>query len=163
MERLKRIKETLMSCVENELSNLAQADGKELGEAIDMIKDIEESIYYCTITKAMEDQDKKEKKQYDDDERRYYDNGRRGMTMPYPVVNEMRYYDPYRDIDRMNGRMYYNGNSSSGNNSGSRGNGSGGNNARGGGSRGYEDEPHFPYDMRDDREGRSPMTRKSYM
>ena len=167
MERLKHIKETLMSCVESELSNLAQADGKELGEAIDMIKDIEESIYYCTITKAMEDQEKEGKKK--DDEKRYYDNGRRGMMMPYPMANEMRYYDgyayydPYRDIDRMNGRMYYNGNSSSGNNSGSRGGNSGGNNARGGGTRGYEDEYYFPYDMRDDREGRSPMTRKSYM
>jgi hypothetical protein len=54
MERLKYMKEALISCVEKELGNLLEADSKELGEAIDMIKDLEETIYYSTITKAME-------------------------------------------------------------------------------------------------------------
>ena len=29
-----------------------------MGEAIDMIKDLSEAIYYCTITEAMEKSDK---------------------------------------------------------------------------------------------------------
>jgi hypothetical protein len=32
---------------------LSEVDTKELGEAIDMIKDLEEAIYYCTVTEAM--------------------------------------------------------------------------------------------------------------
>ena len=30
---------------------IREVDTKELGEAIDMIKDLEEAIYYCTVTK----------------------------------------------------------------------------------------------------------------
>ena len=56
MERLKHMKNCLISCVENQVSgNLHNVDAKELGEAIDMIKDLEEAIYYATITKAMKD------------------------------------------------------------------------------------------------------------
>lgn len=55
MEELKRMKEALMSCVSSQIhGNLQSVDTKELGEAIDMIKDLSEAIYYCTITKAME-------------------------------------------------------------------------------------------------------------
>ena len=56
MERLKHMKNCLISCVENQVSgNLHNVDAKELGEAIDMIKDLEEAIYYATITKAMKE------------------------------------------------------------------------------------------------------------
>jgi hypothetical protein len=41
------------------MSNLQQVDAKELGEVIDMVKDIEEAIYYCTITEAMSGDDTK--------------------------------------------------------------------------------------------------------
>ena len=41
------------------MSNLQQVDAKELGEVIDMVKDIEEAIYYCTITEAMNSDDNK--------------------------------------------------------------------------------------------------------
>ena len=51
MERLKYMREALISCVEKELGNLLEADSKELGEAIDMIKDLEETIYYSTINR----------------------------------------------------------------------------------------------------------------
>jgi hypothetical protein len=54
MHRLTQIKETLIDVVEMELCDLSKVDTKELGEAIDMIKDLEEAIYYCTITEAME-------------------------------------------------------------------------------------------------------------
>ena len=53
MKRLERMKETLVACVENQLCNLSQADTQELGAAVDMIKDLEEAIYYCTVTEAM--------------------------------------------------------------------------------------------------------------
>lgn len=53
-ERLKYIKENLMSCIENQMCNIYEADTEELGEAVDMLKDIEEALYYCTITEAME-------------------------------------------------------------------------------------------------------------
>jgi hypothetical protein len=49
-----------MACVESQIIHLDEVDTKELGEAIDMIKDLEEAIYYCTVTKAM--------KEYDDDD-----------------------------------------------------------------------------------------------
>ena len=58
MERLKHMKDCLIACVHNQISgNLDQVDAKELGEAIDMIKDLEEAIYYHTITKAMHEED----------------------------------------------------------------------------------------------------------
>jgi len=54
MERLMNIKNSLVSCVESQINNLERANAHELGEVIDMIKDIEESIYYCSIVKAMD-------------------------------------------------------------------------------------------------------------
>lgn len=88
MEKLKSIKECLVAQVQNQLGNLANVDAKELGEVVDMVKDMEEAIYYATITKAMGEKDK-EKEHYKE---RYY-------TTPTMY---------YRDIDRYdNGRMYY--------------------------------------------------------
>lgn len=80
MEQLKSIKDCLIAQVQGQMSNLQQVDAKELGEAIDMIKDLEEAIYYCTIVEAME-KDKKE-----------------------PAVE---YYTNRRDMDMPKGRMYY--------------------------------------------------------
>lgn len=53
-EKLIYMRETLTRYIECQLYNLEEVDTEELGEAIDMLKDIEEAIYYCTITKAME-------------------------------------------------------------------------------------------------------------
>ena len=61
MERLKNIKNSLISCVESQMGDLRNADAQELGEVIDMVKDMEEAIYYCTITKAMEENKEEEK------------------------------------------------------------------------------------------------------
>jgi hypothetical protein len=52
-DKLKWMKDNLICVVEEQLCNLAEVDTKELGEAIDMIKDLEEAIYYCTVTEAM--------------------------------------------------------------------------------------------------------------
>ena len=53
MERLKAMKEMLMACAEGQMTHLEEVDAKELGEVVDMIKDLEETIYYCTIVEAM--------------------------------------------------------------------------------------------------------------
>ena len=53
IERLHEIKYKLLSCVEEQMHDLSIVDAEELGEVIDMIKDIEEAIYYCTVVEAM--------------------------------------------------------------------------------------------------------------
>lgn len=60
-ERLKHMKESLMSCIENQMCNIYEADATELGCAVDMLKDLEEALYYCTITEAMEGKGKSNK------------------------------------------------------------------------------------------------------
>lgn len=42
-----------MATVQSQMGNLQEVCTEELGEAIDMIKDLSEAIYYCTITEAM--------------------------------------------------------------------------------------------------------------
>lgn len=145
MERLKQMKESLIGQVQGQMGDLRYVNTHELGEVIDMIKDLEETLYYCTIVKAMEEKE---------EEPKYY-------TIREP------YGDYYRDMDKPYGRMYYSGGGSSGGSSGgslggSGGSSSGGNNASGGGTRGYG-EYMYPIDMRDRREGRSPMSRKTYI
>lgn len=147
MKRLERMKETLVACVENQLCNLSQADTQELGAAVDMIKDLEEAIYYCTITKAMNEPQQK------------------GMMMPQQEQHHQqepkymngdgRMYRAYYGDDRMynNGTMYANNNSSGG----SSNNGS---TSYNGASTMYMNGQNG---MRDPREGRSPMYRMMYM
>lgn len=55
MERLKTMKDTLMATVQAQMGNLQEVCTEELGEAIDMIKDLSEAIYYCTITEAVDE------------------------------------------------------------------------------------------------------------
>lgn len=145
MERFKQIKEALVSCIQAQVGQgLKEVDTKELGEAIDMLKDMEEAMYYCSIVKAMEES--KEEEKYKE---KYYSMYPRMM---YP--DNMMYND--------GNRMYYNGGGNSSNSGGSRGGQSGGNS---GGSRNYHDWEHYPYptEIRDYREGRSPVTRRTYM
>lgn len=110
MERLKGMKNTLMGCVEGQLAHLDSVDAQELGEAVDMIKDLEEAMYYHTIRESMEENSKDERK-----------------------------------MDRQYGRMYY------------------------GGDKMYYHEPTYyrearPFpEMRDTREGTSPMSRRMYI
>lgn len=142
MERLKAMKETLMSAAQSQMGNLAATDTKELGEVIDMIKDLEEAIYYCSITESMKEHKEEEKylKHYQE------------KYLPIPMMNEMY----QRDMDRNDwGRMYYPGRViESKDGSMNRGN-----------SRYYteKDWDMYPINMRDSREGKSPLSRKSYM
>ena len=59
MERLKQIKNQLISEVEVQMGDLKCVDTRELGEVIDMIYDLSKSIYYCTVVKAMEEKEEK--------------------------------------------------------------------------------------------------------
>ena len=51
--RLKWMEEALVDVIEMQFCNLDTVCTKELGEAVDIIKDLEEAIYYHTITEAM--------------------------------------------------------------------------------------------------------------
>lgn len=150
MEQLKNMKQTLMNCVQGQLGDLKNTDTKELGEAIDMIKDLEEAMYYCSIVKAMEDSDKEKS----------------AMRYTYPPVM----YNG-GNMNMNDDRMYYNGGGSYPYGFGNNMNGN-----RGGErnySRMYYDErispehirydDYYPVEMRDYREGRSPRTRRMYM
>ena len=167
MEELERIKEQLITCVQSQMMNLQDIDAKELGEVIDMIKDLSEAAYYCSITEAMEDS--KEEKELMAKMPRYY-----SMPMYYPPYKENMYYDGGN-----------NGNSSNSGNSGGNTSSSGGSRsydgrymyARGGrrgfdnGQMYYEEnmmpipyyEGTYPSEIRDFREGRSGMMRRTYM
>ena len=168
MEDLKMMKKALISCVQSQVNgNLKEVDAKELGEAIDMIKDLEEAIYYATITKAMEEGNKEQS----NGKSQHY----QGLGNPYQQSQNTMFYPVYlRDMDRDYGRMYYNGNYTMGD-AGNRMyydeisyNAPGGS-SNGGNSRNYQEHmmpPYYEYPMeimRDHREGRSPMSRKNYM
>lgn len=101
MNKLKCLEDTLVKAVQSQMDNLDRVDTKELGEAIDMIKDLEQAIYYCSISKAMEE----------DGNRRYYTEKMSMMDDDYDTY--------YKEMDK-----YY---------------------------------------ERDEREGKSPLTRKKYM
>lgn len=53
-KRLEEMKDCFISLVECQMSHLENIDAHELGEVIDIIKDLEEAIYYHTVTNAME-------------------------------------------------------------------------------------------------------------
>ena len=56
-KKLEQIRDMLVCTVETELEDLEAVDTCELGEVIDMIKDLNEAIYYETVTKAMNEQE----------------------------------------------------------------------------------------------------------
>ena len=68
LHRLQEMKRQIACAVECALCDITNADTHELGEAIDMIKDLEEAIYYCTITKAMQEKDENEMYYYTEHE-----------------------------------------------------------------------------------------------
>lgn len=144
MERIKNIKDQILSQIESQMGDLKKVNTKELGEAVDMIKDLAETMYYCEIYKQMEESEKQEQM--------------RGTNNYYYTE---RYYDPmyYRDMDRSNGRMYYSvGEGSTGSQSGNMSSNSNSNS-----STAYYTEMDYPITLHDDREGRSPQKRKMYM
>lgn len=157
MKQLKQMKETLISAVQGQLGNLAQANTEELGCAIDMIKDLSEAIYYCEIVESMKEaaEEKEEMMKM----MKYNSSGNNENYNPPAMMyfhERVRepYYDPMRDMDWDHGRMYY-----PGGNSSSQGGRPGGNSNSS--SRGYN-EPSY-MNERDMREGRSGERRRTYM
>ena len=161
MEKLKQMKECLTGMVESQVyGNIDKVDAKELGEAVDMIKDLAEAIYYCTITEAMEKEDGGKEGKSGHHGMMYY--APQKISEHYPI----EYYDP-RYRERYNPDTMYAQNGSMGHGS------SNGGGARSMGSRYYhegmirypETIDHIYRDgmMKDPHEGRSPEHRKMYM
>lgn len=145
IEEMKTMKTQLMSCVQGQLGNIQDVDAKELGEAVDMIKDLAQAIYYCTITQAMEKGDKQQRETVNNIN--YYTS---------PMNYNKMYPDYYRDMERNNGYMYYPGGTSSNPNV----------TTAGGMNRSNTTSYYtqMPYGMmRDPREGRSAIRRRMYM
>ena len=158
MEQLKTIKQCLVSAVQTQLGDLKKTDAKELGEVIDMIKDLEEAMYYCSITEAME-KSAEEKEQGNMNvnyymEPMYYRGQSRDSMGRYTSGGGRRGYEE---------PMYYdNSSSSSSGQSGSMGQSSG--------TRNYVPYMEYaPYMMRDNRwrdehfGDKSGMSRRMYM
>lgn len=89
MEKLHLIEETLACLLEAQLSDLEEVDAEEMGEVVDMIKDIEEAKYYCAVVKAMEEASIPEYFDYEKDSRMYY----RDMRKPRHHEEDMN--EPY--------------------------------------------------------------------
>lgn len=166
-ERLKHLKDNLMCSIEAQMCNLYEADAEELGCAIDMLKDIEEAMYFCTITEAMQGKGKygggneyefefknehHNKKDMHEEPRMYYPNT---YGRSYYSENPMMYNDGSMMYSDGSSRMYNDGRMYA-TNSSSNGNSNGGNNSS---SSDYSE----PMSMRDSREGRSPQSRRMYM
>lgn len=147
--------EKLSECAKCEIDKgIENIDPCEMGHVTDMMKDLAEAMYYRTLMKAMEESSADETMEmFDrfDDGRRFYDNyryangrfapkgrgTRRGYEEPpyWHMTPEIyREMEHDRDMDRSSGRMYYT-------------------------------EPKMSSDggMRDRREGKSGMSRRSYM
>lgn len=169
IERMKTMKEAFMCAVESQMHNLAEADAEELGEVVDMIKDLSEAIYYCEVTKAMEESEKNGNGSHQGQEMMYYTpmvyrGDWESMPMEY---NGRMYYNgrggQYAERSgntdgRDMSRMYYDGNSNGG---GRLGSSSSGSNSGNGNS--YYTEREFPHAFDDPREGRSYRSRRMYM
>ena len=161
IKRMHEMIEKLSEAAECEFSKgIENVDTCEMDKVVDMMKDLSEAMYYRTLTKAMQESDTEEIMEmfdkYGDDGKRYYDmwryksgrfapkgrGTRRGYDEPpyYHMNPDMyREHTPeyYRDMDRMDGKMYY---TETGNM----------NNAS-------------SQNMRDSREGRSGVGRRNYM
>lgn len=141
LEPIKDMCKKLEEAVKHELSKgIENVDAKELGEVVDMIKDLYEAkekivkaCYYKGVLEAMEEHDFENEDEIEDEGRRGYRGQPRSKTsgrfmsrrdrrrsyeepMYYSMTPEMYHMYPseyYRDMDRENmGRMYYSGGSS---------------------------------------------------
>lgn len=147
MKQLKNMKETLVSATQAQLANLQNVNTEELGCAIDMIKDLSEAIYYCSIVKSMEEAQEQQKMQSQQQPMYFRE--------PYP-------YYPERDQDREWNRMYFSDGGGGNNSSGAStqtSNSSTGSTNRSGGTRNFQEFQYYPNPY----EGRSPDKRRTYM
>ena len=121
--------EKLAECAEKQFdAGIENIDTAEMGQVVDMMKDLAEAMYYRELTKAMQEFDAEDVMEMLDrygDGRKFYDHYRyadgrfapkgrgtyrRGYEEPpyYHMTPEMyRNMEQYRDMDRGSGRMYY--------------------------------------------------------
>ena len=100
MESLEKIKEHIEEAMLAEFSKgIEKIDTKEMSEAADMLKDLSEAIYYCTITEAMKSGENEYGRDYDEKGVRRYYTRDKAMTRPSEHMRDM-------DYESM-GRMYY--------------------------------------------------------
>lgn len=154
-----------MTAIEGQLCDIQNADAKELGEVVDMLKDLAEYCYYSSITEAMEKNSDTDNQMYMNkylSDGKYYDDLWRDPKPMYykmPRYPRRMYYDNMMYDDSMiypdEWNRYYSGGRSSGSNSGS------GTNSRSGSSTNYY--TNYDRNIRDVREGRSGITRRNYM
>ena len=81
MHKLEWMKKTIIEEVAKQFCNLEEVNTCELGEAVDIIKDLAEAIYYCTITEAMKEEE------YEEEGRKYY--GGKGTHMSSSIGHHM--------------------------------------------------------------------------
>lgn len=144
MERLKRAKDALLCCVESQLGNLDKVDAAELGEVVDMVKDFEEAMYYCAKIKKMEEEEKTHKEEKEKEElfKRLEKDHQNEMKQ-----GRMFYETRIRELENQMGRQ-------------SRDSRTPEMMER---DRNKEESDRYPMEIRDSREGRSPVSRKNYM
>ena len=129
VKRMYCMNEKLAECAEKQFdAGIENIDTAEMGQVVDMMKDLSEAMYYRELTKAMQEFDAEDVMEMLDrygDGRKFYDHYRyadgrfapkgrgtyrRGYEEPpyYHMTPEMyRNMEQYRDMDRGSGRMYY--------------------------------------------------------
>lgn len=129
VKRMYCMTEKLAECAEKQFdAGIENIDTAEMGQVVDMMKDLSEAMYYRELTKAMQEFDAEDVMEMLDrygDGRKFYDHYRyadgrfapkgrgtyrRGYEEPpyYHMTPEMyRNMEQYRDMDRGSGRMYY--------------------------------------------------------
>ena len=129
VKRMYCMTEKLAECAEKQFdAGIENIDTAEMGQVVDMMKDLSEAMYYRELTKAMQEFDAEDVMEMLDrygDGRKFYDHYRyadgrfapkgrgtyrRGYEEPpyYHMTPEMyRNMENYRDMDRGSGRMYY--------------------------------------------------------
>ena len=107
MKQLKSIKQCLVSQVQTQLGDLKNTNVKELGEVIDMIKDLEEAMYYCAIITAMEEKEEQPQNNinyYMEQPRSDYDIMPKRYTPYMEYAPYMMRDDKWRDTHLYDGR-----------------------------------------------------------
>lgn len=109
MEHLKEIKNCLVATVKDQLSDLKKINAKELGEVVDMIKDLEEAMYYYSIIQAMEHSKKSESEEKSTNISYYMENDKNiNHYVPYMEYAPYMIRDKeWREDHLNNGRSYY--------------------------------------------------------
>ena len=141
MDQLKSMKDILCAQVQAQMANIEKADAHELGAAVDMIKDLSETMYYCSVVKAMEEAEEQDKYRSRGNDVVYYTE----RYLPYADRDMREHYMERKYDDRRyteDDRKYD--------------------------DRRYTDRhmPYYDYNepvARDLREGRSPRARRMYM